>query len=282
MCAHLRQKGLPVTEFIQNHSGKVITVIKDDEGKDQSYHLQRFVEGKNYDLNTAPAWLMKESARMLGRIHTALEDYQPLPVGIGEGFFQYMTPERAKESYLNTIKIAQAAGDSMIVDELEYRIGQMEKFSAWHIDIQCYTRKNTHGDYFISQLICGEHQINAVIDWTTACIHPVVWEIIRSFVYDAESCKEGEIQIPEFLDYVAEYLEYAKLTQYDVIHMPQLFYYQIAVCDYYNQYYQSTAVKRDIYLHQARFSTKLMKWFEVYYEELEEALRDFVVRRRLE
>jgi hypothetical protein len=54
--------------------------------------------------------------------------------------------------------------------------------------------------------------------------------------------------------------------------MPKLFYYQLAVCDYYNQYYQSAAENRNIYLHQARFSTKLMKWFEGNIEHLTEML----------
>ena len=66
----------------------------------------------------------------------------------------------------------------------------------------------------------------------------------------------------EFVRYVEEYCKYATLTEYDVLNMIHLFYYQIAVCDYYGQYYGSDADNRYIYLQQAKFSTKLLKWFE--------------------
>jgi len=48
----------------------------------------------------------------------------------------------------------------------------------------------------------------------------------------------------------------------------KLFYYQIAVCDYYGQYYASTAANREIYLRQAFLSTGLLRWFEKHIEEL--------------
>lgn len=34
-----------------------------------------------YDLNTAPDWLLTESAQMLGKIHTVLRDYQAVTSG---------------------------------------------------------------------------------------------------------------------------------------------------------------------------------------------------------
>lgn len=49
---------------------------------------------------------------------------------------------------------------------------------------------------------------------------------------------------------------------------------EISVCDYYGQYYSSAADNREIYLHQAVFSTRLMKWFEAHIGELNEALFD--------
>jgi hypothetical protein len=55
--------------------------------------------------------------------------------------------------------------------------------------------------------------------------------------------------------------------------MPIVYYYQIAVCDYYNQYYCSNADNRDIFLHQARFSTKIMKWLSNNMQRLQESLR---------
>ena len=264
LCEYLLRKGIPVCQFLRNKEGKFLTV----DGNGRQFHVQRFIEGKVYDLNTAPDWLLTESAQMLGRIHAALKECSGLPIGIGSDFLKYMTPERALESYRCSLSIAESRGDLDNVADLEYRIDLMQRFPAYRFDLDELTCCATHGDYFISQIICGDNKINSVIDWTTACVHPVVWEIVRSYVYAAPSCKEGQIDIDEFLRYVAEYRKVTPLNEYDLRCMVRLFYYQIAVCDYYGQYYTSTADNRHIYLHQAVFSTKLLRWFESHVETL--------------
>lgn len=264
LCEYLLGKGIPVCQFLKNKDGGFLTV----DGTGRVFHVQKFLEGTVYDLNTAPDWLMTQSAQMLGRIHIALLDYPGLPEGIGSGFFQNMTPQRALESYGRSLEIARKKKDRQIIQDLEYRIGLMHRFPQYTFDLNALTCRPTHGDYFISQIICGEHQINAVIDWTTACVHPVVWEILRSYVYGAPSCKDGTIDMDELMHYVAEYCRFAPLTESDLRNMAPLFYYQIAVCDYYGQYYASEAGNRGIYLHQAVFSTKLLHWLEEHMEAL--------------
>lgn len=264
LCEYLLAHGIPVCQFLRNREGHFLTT--DESGR--QFHVQRFIQGKMYDLNTAPDWLLTESAQMLGKIHVALLDYKELPVGIGADFFKYVTPDRASESYKKSLIIAESRGETENAADLEYRIGLMQRFPAYEFDLDRLTCCATHGDYFISQIICGENGINAVIDWTTACVHPVVWEIVRSYVYAAPSCKDGQIDMDAFLRYVAAYRKFASLNEYDLLCMARLFYYQIAVCDYYGQYYASTAGNREIYLHQAVFSTKLLRWFESHVETL--------------
>lgn len=264
LCEYLLAHGIPVCQFLRNKEGHFLTT--DESGR--LFHVQRFIEGKMYDLNTAPDWLQTESARMLGKIHAALREYSGLPTGIGADFFKYMTPNRASESYKKSLNIAESRNDTEIITDLRYRIDLMQRFPAYEFDLDRLTCCTTHGDYFISQIICGENGINAVIDWTTACVHPVVWEVVRSYVYAAPSCKEGQIDMDAFLRYVAEYRKFAPLNEYDLLCMARLFYYQIAVCDYYGQYYASTADNRQIYLHQAVFSTKLLRWLEKHVETL--------------
>ena len=270
LCEYLLKRGLSVCEFIRNNSNSFIS--KDENGR--KFHLQKYVQGKVYGLNEAPAWLLKESAQTLGKIHTVLTDYRGLPDGIGKDFFKYKTPKNSIRSYTSTLETAKQQGDTAIEDDLLYRIDLLKKFPEFEFDLSKLSCKSTHGDYSICQLICGESQIKAVIDWTSACVHPIVWEIIRSFAYAAPSSKDGKIDISEFLEYVSHYLNFGKLNSYDVAMMPKLFYYQLAVCDYYRQYYESTADNRDIYLHQAVFSTKLMKWFEKNIDYLTQCLME--------
>lgn len=258
LCEYLNRAGIPVCRFIPDKAGRLLS--RDAEGR--PFHVQHFIEGRVYGLNEAPPWLMEQSAASLGRIHAALRDYPGLPTGIGAGFFRYMTPRRALESYRQSLLTAIDTGDSTSAGELEYRIALMERFPDLSFELDRLTCAGTHGDFFISQLICGRDRINAVIDWTTACVHPVVWEIIRSFVYAAPSCAGGSIDADELAAYVAEYMRHAPLGEYDLRCMVSLFYYQLAVCDYYNQYYSSDAHNRHIYLHQASFSTALLRCLE--------------------
>lgn len=268
LCGFLRERGIPASEFIENRSGEYITRARDG----RVCHMQRFVNGNVYDFNTTDDWLLRSSARMLGRIHEALKPHERLPVGIGADFFRYMTPENAISSYMRTLKIAREDGDEGIADDVVYRINMLERYTRAEFDLGKLTCVNTHGDYTVSQLICAESDIRAVIDWTTACVHPAVWEIMRSYMYAAKSCKEGAVDIDELCGYFKDYTEIAPLNEYDMRMAAPLYLYQIAVCDYYGQYYGSDAVNRGLFLHQAAFSTKLIRWFEKNVGELSEAL----------
>lgn len=254
LCSFLIENGIQASEFIKNLDDQYITVVDN-----RIFHLQKFFHGTTYDLNDVPEWLLTEMAATLGKIHRVLKDYKPLPVGIGEDFFKYMTPENARNSYEQSLKTATDKGDTSVVKDLEYRIELMENFPLKPIDIYDFTCGNSHGDYFISQIITGDNKINAVIDWTSACRHPYVWEIIRSYIYADPCCRNGIINEDNLKRYIDTYSKYNELSSVDLKRMKELFFYQIAVCDYYGQYYGSDANNRELYLHQAEFSTKVMK-----------------------
>lgn len=258
LCEYLLKQGIPVCQFLKNKQREYLSA----DSQEKVFHVQKFIAGQTYEWNTAPRWLLMETAGLLGKIHNALKDYQGLPVGIGEQFFDYMTPQNALCSYRKSLVRAREWQDKEAIVDLQYRIALMQRFPTYHFDLQQLTCQSTHGDYFISQLLCGEDKINAVIDWTTACVHPIVWEIVRAYVYAAPSCKDGQLDMDEFVEYVKEYCRYATLTKYDLANMVYLFYYQIAVCDYYGQYYGAGTDNRYIYLQQAFLSTKLLRWLE--------------------
>ena len=50
LCETLLEKGLPVCQFLRNRDGEYIS--RDDTGR--IFTVQRFLEGKMYDLNAAP------------------------------------------------------------------------------------------------------------------------------------------------------------------------------------------------------------------------------------
>lgn len=255
LCEFLNNHGIPVCSFLKNHCGSYFS--EDSQGR--KFTLQKMIQGTTPEWNTASEVILQESAELLGKIHSILKDYPELPVGIGEIFFQYMTPQRAIESYHRSLAIAHSRNDRQIEKDLKWRISLIEHFPDMSFDLHKLTLRNTHGDFFISQFICDQGHLIAVIDWTTACVHPVIWEIMRSYVYSSPKCIDGQIDMKELQCYIQSYCQYGTLSEYDMKNLCALFYYQIAVCDYYGQYYSSTADNRDIFLRQAVFSTKLLK-----------------------
>jgi len=255
ICNYLLEKKIPVSKFLKNKSGDYVSLYDDKRVS----HVQSFVEGKVFYMNSVPDWFMEQSPVLLGRIHNALQDYKKLPVGIGEDFFKYMTPQNAKQSYINSYEKANTIGDCEILEDLDFRIKFLDKIVNWTFDVDKLTCCNSHGDYTVNQIICGDGKINAVIDWTSACVHPVIWEITRSFYLAEPTCGDGNLDETKFKEYVRRYCSEASLTQYDKDNLFKLYYYQLGVCDYYSQYLGAEDSKKEEYLMQAKFATKVLK-----------------------
>ena len=269
LCEFLLGAGVSVCRFLPDLHGRMISA--DENGR--LFHVQRLLPGETLPYHSAPPWLMERSAALLADIHRALLDYPTLPTGIGGEFFRRRTPERTLAGYGNTLRRAEEAGHGEMAEEIRSNMEILRRFPSYEFDTQRLTMVNTHGDYTITQLLCGEGQINAVIDWTTACVHPAVWEVMRSYVYASPLCARGEIDIGDLLDYVRAYLIRFPLTDYDLENMGRLFFYFTAVCDFYGQYLGAMTPNRDIYWQQARLSSGLLRWFEGHNDELTEALR---------
>ena len=255
LCEFLRMHGIPACDFLKNKTGDYLS--QDTDGR--IFTVQRRFSGITPEWNSMPETLLMESAELLGKIHSVLQAYPALPEGIGACFFANMTPQHALQSYRHSLATAIRLGDTQSAAELEWRIGFMERFPAWQFELKKLTLRNTHGDYFISQFLCENGHLLAVIDWTTACVHPVIWEIMRSFVYGAACCADGKIDEQLLIRYIDAYCRYGTLNDYDLENLYRLYFYQIAVCDYYKQYYASHMENRNIYLKQAQFATKLLK-----------------------
>ena len=77
--------------------------------------------------------------------------------------------------------------------------------------------------------------------------------------YAELSCIDGQYDEVKFKDYVGHYCSVASLSQYDRDNLIKLHLYQLAVCDYYSQYFNADVHKKDEYLLQARFATKVLQ-----------------------
>jgi Ser/Thr protein kinase RdoA (MazF antagonist) len=265
--SELRNNGIPVSEIYPTKSGDYVLKLEN-----KVYHLQKYIEGKAYSRNSAPQWLLYESANMLGKVQKAMEKLPLLPIGISQGFFDFMTPERARNNYSSTLEIAIQRNDTEIINAINTKYKMLDSFDGFIFDVSRMTCKNTHGDYKIHQIICGKDKINALIDLTSACVHPICWEIIRSYSLADNECIDGNINIDNFKRYISYFLENGSLNHYDLKIMSYVYYYQSLVSDYFRQYYTSESKNKYILLDEALFSVKLCKWFEHNIDKLEKAL----------
>lgn len=269
LCDYLRRCGIPACEFIKNLQGKVISI--DENGR--RFHIQKFIDGVTYSYNEAPKFLLEKAPLLLAEIHKALKDFKELPEGIGENFFKYRKPENIISSFENSLHIAIKNEDNGNANDIREILSILNHFPKYTFDVSKFTYGNTHGDYMISQFICADNSIKGIIDWTTACRHPLIWELIRSYIFMAQECKEGRINIDKLEQYLTTYLQKAKLNSYDIENAGRLYFYFLAVCDFYGQYYESIAKNRVIYLEQAKLSHKMLKWFDQHIDELDNRLK---------
>jgi Ser/Thr protein kinase RdoA (MazF antagonist) len=265
--AYLAAHGIPVASFVATRRGGYVWR---HEGR--VCHLQTCVEGAIPAPNAAPEGLMAASAELLGRIHHVLRDYPPLPEGIGSAFWAAMTPERACASYERSLGIARQTDDAEAEEALGERLRIAAGLGDLPFDPQRLSRGNTHGDYVIGQLVCGRGEIRAVIDWTSACVHPLCFEVLRSFVHAEPTCATGAIDAERLLRYVGAYRRYYPLTSDDLAAMPWLYYWQLAVCDYYGQAYGADPAYRPLFMRQAAFATRLLRWLHIHGAALSERL----------
>lgn len=254
LCTFLCGRGVPVSEFIPALDGSLVTQWPDG----RAAHLQRLIAGQPFAMNTAPDWFLSASAQLLARIHTALADYPALPNGIGQGFFSHMTPESALRSYKTSLAAARERREEDVCEALSMRIHLADKHREWRIDHAPLTYMNTHGDFTVNQILCGDGYIRGVIDWTSACRHPVVWELTRSYFYAAPECASGACDPERFQAYVRSYEAICPLHKADRSMLLDVYLYQLLVCDYYAQYLHAAPHEADEFRQQADFATNVL------------------------
>lgn len=288
VCEELLKKGIPACRFLPNKQGNMISM--DENGR--QFTMQHYYEGITYGYHEAPVRLQKKAVGLLAKIHAAMSEMQDIPVGIGADFFTYRKPENMLRVYEKTLQQAEQKSDygkreenghytvqvnditdSEIASHIRSNMQIIENMPKFSFDSKRFTCGNTHGDFMISQMIWKENEISGIIDWTCACKHPYIWEIVRSYVFMAPEVKQGEIAIESLIAYISEYLCYGTLNSYDLENAGNLFFYFLAVCDFYGQYYESLSANRWIYLQQAEMASKLLLWFGKNLDQLNKRLK---------
>ncbi len=232
---HLRKDGISVPNYISTIDGKFSFIYKN-----KVVVLQKYIDGYTMDKNMGNYNQMIESAKELGKIVKSLET---LNINLSDKDYKsWYSISNLKESidkYKNLIKQVEGPYKEKIILDLNDKIKMIQEIIKG-IDIKDMdkiTIKNTHGDYSVLQFIYKDEKIKAIIDFVSASKIPIIWELIRSFTYIDQDCKDGIINVNHLIDYIKEFNKYVKLNNYDIKYMSTLYLLQLLNSTYgYRQY----------------------------------------------
>jgi len=258
--AFLAERGLPVGRLLPTKDGAYVV-----SGDGYQCTVQAYIEGDTWAVNTAPDWLQDESARMLGRIHTVLYDYEPLPIHFTAGFFA-ADAVRGKMAYLSGL--LHENNDKAACMELREQIKHAERLLPFAIDATKLTYAKSHGDYYIGQLITKDRRVS-VIDWSSACSLPVCIELMTSYIYADPSCAAGSISGTNLIKYIREYEAHSavQLRCEDWALMPYVFYHHQYMTNY-------TPPFRDVPESYQAISTRINHTLGWLYEHAEQLSKE--------
>jgi len=227
---HLISKGVKVPKVYNTTTGGHIVF---DNGL--MYVLYEFIDGKMYDLNTAPDWYIIKQVQTLGQIQEALKDYNftntPVGAGFQQDFFKNEKYIHGEKSILKKIKQAEEKNDTALIAALNERLKHIKRVSCFEFDCEKLTYVNTHGDLYINQIIVRDNEL-VVIDWTHPGRSLACFEVLMSYLYAAPECKNGVIDIEKFKPILNEYLKYTSLNRYDLEMMPYFIYHYCIFCSF--------------------------------------------------
>lgn len=269
----VRERGIPATRFLPTLTGEYVW-----EFRGRAFHLQEFVHGVTFTNNKAPYWLLQDSAHILGRLHQILKDFPPLKEGFGSEWFDKWNVDRSKRQYADLIEFVERLTNNgkkeRILTDLYYKMEQISKAARIRIKPDKLIRRNSHGDYNILQFICSPSSVKALIDFSAACVLPVVWEIIRAHTYADPECINSQINISNLKSYVLLYLKSGgELNRYDLEMMPHLKHFQLLRSRYgYKEYLILNTENREQLLSFGFWRTNMCRWLEENSEFLSEEL----------
>jgi hypothetical protein len=224
---YLISKGIKIPKLYRISNGDHIVYHNE-----RFYILYEFVDGTSYDLHTAPDWFLIKSAQTLGQIQSALKVYKQLPIGFAPEFFRKDKYINGKNSVLKKISKAEENNDTALVAALQERLKHIERVSCFEFDCDKLTYVNSHGDFYINQIIVRNNEF-VTIDWScgASCIL-ACFEVLMSYTYAAPECKNGAVDVNKFKPYLMEYMKYTQLNSYDLKMMPYFMYHYCIFCSF--------------------------------------------------
>lgn len=272
VCAYLDSRGFKTSKYVKNLCGDYIT-----EFKERFIHIQQYIEGTTYKLFAVPDKVLFASAKKLAQINNLLINYNVENVSFqDEWLVQWDNDKEIKK--LIELRNLNVIGDffyTQINTDLNFKIAILKSMKNYSKKFIGSFRCNSHGDYSILQLLCKNEEIEAVIDFSSVNCLPVTWEIIRSYSYAANECKNGDdLDYYKFKKYTDSYLEEKSIPLKDVVLMPYLYFFNLSRSTFgYNQYLKELSSNEEL-IKFAFWRTNMCRWLHKNMDRLSKFLQE--------
>jgi len=268
----LAGRDIPVARFLLANDGQPFITCQN-----RLICLQPFIAGEAYGYDNFPENLLPQVARMLGRLHAAMRGLT-LAADMGQKFIADFSPDKLAGQYQALYEQALTRrtdpNQQRLLADLAYKRELAHRCAGYVPCYQGITVSPSHGDYQACQLIWQGHDVRAVIDFSSARILPVVWEIMRSYVQSSAICRQtARIDTAGLCAYVREYLKFFPLTRTDLRAMPYVYLFQLARSKYgFPQYLSGDSEDREGLLRFAFWRTDMCREVEKKAGEISRAL----------
>lgn len=234
----LKENGFLVPEIIRAKNKEIYIGFRE-----YSMFLEKFLSGYSCaELDISEDMLLK-TATLLGKMHRLLNNKYD-----DENKEYYWTSPNIEDErmFLNSVveAISLEKEDESIrflrvsVENKRNKLYRLNEMSTMFHGI---TYLMSHGDYSKRNLLCDSNDNIMIVDFSDSGVFSASCELIRSYFYSTESCKNGRVfDYDLFYTYIEAYSNEFRLNDKDIELMPYLFLYQIIISRYgYKEYLQS-------------------------------------------
>ena len=229
--------------------------------------LQECIEGISKDKFMATPLQIEECGYIHGLLVKNLMEYNTEDME-DDDWYDF------EKNKLKLQEIINLGNNEIVMNDLNEKINIMNNLNVDLSDIDKISYYVSHGDFSYLQFIYEEEKVKAIIDFIRVKKLPIVWEIMRSYSYMDEYCKDAKINIDNLILYVKEFMKSVPLNKYDLKYMPYVYMCQLLRSTYgYKEVYKKD--NNDI-LDFAHFRTELCKNIYENCEEISKRLEELI------
>ncbi|MCH5272779.1 MAG: phosphotransferase [Lachnospiraceae bacterium] len=254
----LLSKSFPTAGFVEDKNGNKYNCINN-----RYIVVQNYIDGESYVKHDLPDNMLFLAAEMLGQLHEILNEYE-LQEETDTAWVDGFNLSKTAAEYDFLINRAEEIEDKEIRDRIKediiFKRELLYVIEPYRNFFDKLTYKFSHGDYCAMQYLCSGDKIKAVIDFATAKKIPAVWEIMRSYMQSAKDTGNPfEFDVSKFCRYVRCYMQFSRLSEWDLKYMPYIYLYQLGRSRYGYREYMMNVENKDALLKFAFWRTDICR-----------------------